>query len=227
MSSEQKLLNVLDFFQGRKYTLEEKVMCLQWWKTSPRLYRFLGQSLVLPTPRTLMTLQQSIPLRPGKNKIIYDAFKSRNASIQDKRKLVVALCFDEIALQPHLDLDIVIHNLVGVKDWGELYDTESKTVESPRTGKIADHAIMFSLRCLFDGKVLPLQYGFSNAQTKGPMLARLIKDIVKELEICGFTIVAIICDQGTSNVAAIDLLRKESDDQKKREGRHDFFKLKI
>lgn len=63
------------------------------------------------------------------------------------------------------------------------------------------------LRGLDSGWKMPISYNFCYKQTNRAQLTRCIKEHIKEIVNAGFHIVATVCDQGSSNVAAIkDLL---------------------
>lgn len=101
-------------------------------------------------------------------------------------------------LQPFLEylkkLDIVI----GFEDWGHR-----------RTRKIADHAITFYMRCLATGNKMPLGFGFCESSTKTYQLVRCIKEYLGHIIQSGLIPVATICDQSTTNIAAINALVNE------------------
>ncbi|XP_025162644.1 uncharacterized protein LOC105185088 [Harpegnathos saltator] len=103
--------------------------------------------------------------------------------------------WDEISLQPQLQYDTINDKIVGFEDWGH-----------KRTQRIADHALVFMLRGIRTGWKIPLSYNFCKSQTKSGQLIYCIKKIVKKVVQSGFTIIATVCDQATSNVSAINEL---------------------
>lgn len=74
------------------------------------------------------------------------------------------------------------------------------------------------LRGLKSGWKMPISFGYCESQTKTPQLLCCIKEIVKTITTCGFKIVATVCDQGSSNVAAINSLIQ---DTARRKWQHD------
>jgi len=50
---------------------------------------------------------------------------------------------------------------------------------------------------------MPISYNFCSKQTNTAQLIRCIKEHISEIQKAGFQIVATVCDQGSSNVAAI------------------------
>ncbi|KAF9410082.1 hypothetical protein HW555_010744 [Spodoptera exigua] len=56
----------------------------------------------------------------------------------------------------------------------------------------------------------PIGFTFSRSATKGPELAKQIKEFVREVKKAGLIVVAVICDQGSGNRNAIKCLLEES-----------------
>lgn len=55
-----------------------------------------------------------------------------------------------------------------------------------------------------------VSYTFASSATKGPELARQIKEVIGALQESGFIVVASVCDQGTNNRQALNLLLDET-----------------
>lgn len=55
-----------------------------------------------------------------------------------------------------------------------------------------------------------VSYTFASSATKGPELAKQIKKMTRNLQEAGFKVVATICDQGTNNRQALNLLLNET-----------------
>ncbi|KAL4716986.1 hypothetical protein ACJJTC_001847 [Scirpophaga incertulas] len=53
-------------------------------------------------------------------------------------------------------------------------------------------------------------YTFAASATKGPALAKQIKDVITEIQNSGLIVVATVCDQGTNNCNAIKILLNET-----------------
>lgn len=165
--------------------------------------------LGLPTIRTLGTFLSHLPFKPGPNSFIYDGLKTHFSKIDDPKKKIGVLVFDEMKHLPHLDVD-TDGSLTGLEDWGPIKNNITEAIESSRTCRFADHLIVFMLRMLYDGRKIVLQHGFCKAQTKKHELAHVVKDILKRLSECGVNIVAFACDRGSSNVAMITSMIAES-----------------
>ncbi|XP_024880059.1 uncharacterized protein LOC112459918 [Temnothorax curvispinosus] len=104
-----------------------------------------------------------------------------------------------MSIQPAVQYDPKNDKIIGLEDWG-----------TKRTRKIADHAIVFYIRCLASGKHMPIGYGYSHSATNSIQLARCIKKWLLALIKCGFKPVASVCDQGGTNIAAINLLIQQT-----------------
>lgn len=66
---------------------------------------------------------------------------------------------------------------------------------------------------------MPISFNFCNKQTNTAQLVRCIKEHVLKLKQAGFYIVASICDQGSSNSAAIKELKFATNKKRKSENR--------
>lgn len=185
--------------QGVKLSSEDKIMALSLYKESCNGYELLQQLFTLPSSRTLRRLLQKVPIHAGINNVIFSHLSHRETLMKDANDKVCILMWDEISLQPHLQYDIVKDKIIGFEDWGR-----------KRTQKIADHALVFMLRGIKTGWKLPLSYNFCKSTTKTPQLIRCIKEIIKEITQAGFIVVATVCDQGASNVAALKQLLQDT-----------------
>lgn len=155
--------------------------------------------MLCPSIVTLNSQLTNIPLQAGCTKIIYKYLGQITQNIHDERDKFVALIWDEISLQPHLAYDKPHDKIIGFEDWGHR-----------RTRKIADHAITFYLRCLKTGNKMPIGYGFCEGSTKTYQLVRYIKEWLFHIIGCGLIPVATVCDQSSTNVAAINVLMNDS-----------------
>ncbi|XP_025158155.1 uncharacterized protein LOC112589372 [Harpegnathos saltator] len=80
---------------------------------------------------------------------------------------------------------------------------------------MADHVLVFMLRGLYMGWKMPISYNFCCKQTNTAQLVRCIKERVSKINDLGFHIVATVCDQGSSNMAAIKELLLRTDMKRK------------
>lgn len=60
---------------GRRFSLEEKMLSLSLYKRSPKCYRLLSQMFTLPCKRTLNVILGSITISPGISPLMMDVLK--------------------------------------------------------------------------------------------------------------------------------------------------------
>jgi DNA transposase THAP9 len=183
---------------GRRFTQEEKIMALSMYKQGPRAYRWLSKIFILPSAITLSRLLASAELRPGINKKIFREIKKRVQKMSSDEKLCMVL-FDEIAISPNFYYNRRMDMINGFVSDG-----------IDRQKKIADHALVFMLRGVIKNYKQPISYTFCCGTTPKVVLKSLLKNIITELQNCGLHVLATVCDQGTTNVSAINDLIKET-----------------
>ncbi|CAH2088734.1 unnamed protein product [Euphydryas editha] len=106
------------------------------------------------------------------------------------------LMFDEMAITPHFDYNRKKDKI-----------TRFVNYEGNSIRKIADHVLVFMIRGIVKNSKQPIHYAFC---TPKEILACLIKNIIQELNRRGFIVLALVCDQGTSNTSAINYLIEET-----------------
>lgn len=67
---------------------------------------------------------------------------------------------------------------------------------------------------------MPISYSFCSKQTNTAQLMRCIKEHVRKINNTGFNIIATVCDQGSSNVAAIKELLQQTNIKRNLEKGH-------
>lgn len=55
----------------------------------------------------------------------------------------------------------------------------------------------------------PITCYFVKNSVKATYLKQIICDVIRELQTCGFNVVATVCDQGSTNVSAINKLQQD------------------
>jgi len=153
----------------------------------------------IPSIQTLQLALNKIPLSPGLNSLILRHLENIAPKMLMKDKVCI-LMWDEVSIQPKLTYDIRRDIIYGFEDWG-----------NNRTGKIVDHALVFMLRGLKSRWKMPISFNFCHKQTNTAQLIRCIKEHIKKINNAGFHIVATVCDQGSSNTAAIRELLLRTD----------------
>lgn len=182
----------------RRYSKQEKIFSLAFYKMGPRAYRWMRNIFVLPAPITLSRMISSANLKPGVNESIFSHLRKRGTKMSETDRLCVLL-FDEMALCPHFDYNKKKDLIRGFVDNGKEADN-----------KIADHALVFMLRGILKNYKQPLFYTFCSGSTSKVELKNQLKTVISEVQSAGFKVVATICDQGASNVSVIKELVHET-----------------
>lgn len=187
--------------QGRRFTLDEKILALSLYKPSPRAYRLLSKLCVMPSRRTLYNLLQKIDLKAGVNKIIFENLKNRVVKMPETHRYC-SLLFDEMAIGSGVYYDKRNDKLSGFVDNGRKTEKE-----------FCDHVLVFMVRGIVKKYKQPLAYYFCTGSTKTLELKKQISEIITKLQETGLKVVATVCDQGTSNIAAINSFIKETQEK--------------
>ncbi|CAH2007863.1 unnamed protein product [Acanthoscelides obtectus] len=143
--------------QGRRYSLEDKLMGLILHKQSGRGYPALSKIFALPSKKTIMQLLNRIPINPGVNDVIFNNLAEVVSGLDESSKYC-AVMFDEMSLDPHIHLNVATKEFEGF----ETNDDEQ------RSAVIADHALVFMVRGLVKNWKQPLAYTFCRSSTKIP-----------------------------------------------------------
>lgn len=79
-----------------------------------------------------------------------------------------------------------------------------------RKPELADHVNVWLIKGVSRQWKQPLCYTFSNGPTKSRSIKTMLTRIIQKCHEVGLTIVATVCDQGSPNQAAINLLLEET-----------------
>ncbi|XP_076232906.1 uncharacterized protein LOC143178257 [Calliopsis andreniformis] len=192
--------------KGRRYTTDEKILAIALLKQSSKSYRLLRMLCNLSSATTLKKMLRKIPIKTGISQAVMKHLRGQADTMSAQEKLCV-LMWDEISLMPHVDYDVNEDEIISFEDWG-----------TRRTSRFADHALVFMLRGLHSGWKMPISYNYCDSQTKAPQLIQCIKNVVKALKKTGIEVVATVCDEGSSNVAAINALQADTLRKKWKQG---------
>lgn len=187
------MLLYFNIFQGHRYEAKHKALALTLYKTMGKhAYTCLRNVFThLLCISTMQSMLQKIPLSPGINSFILRHLENMSQKMSNKDKVCI-LMWDEVFIHHNVTYNIRKDVIYGLEDWG-----------NNRTSKVADHALVFMLRGLNTGWKMPVSYNFCAKATNTAQLIRCIKEHVHAISKAGFHIVATVCDQGSSNVAAI------------------------
>ena len=183
----------------RRYSPDERLLCLSIYKRSAATYKYLSTFLPIPAPRRVRQVLTKIRLDCVVTKTMKDCLKETANRITDERDKACVLMWDEVSLKLHLQYCSQKDKVIGVEDWG-----------NNRSSNYADHALVFMLRGIKSGWKIPLTYNFCARQTTHLQLTLCIKEVVKAVTEAGFIIAASVCDQGSSNMKALKILQAET-----------------
>lgn len=200
--------------KGRRYLTQEKVMALSIYKKSPKCYTLLSKYFKLPSARCLKNLLSDVKIAPGINPVIFEKIKETVGGINEDDRLCT-LIFDEMSVSPHIQYNSSTDEFKGFSD--------SDTKEF----KIANHALVFMVKGIKKSFKQPVAYYFTQS-LKTVELKNIIKEVVRHVNRTGLKVLCTVCDQGTSNVSAINSLvadTKKKYLRKGKEWRHEFFDI--
>jgi len=189
--------------KGRRFTLDDKIFALSLFKQSGKAYRLLQKVFALPCKSSLMGLLQKIPFETGINKKIFQHLKKTVSKIKNPLDKYCTVIFDEISLSAGLQYVPHQDRVVGFEDLG---NNKSKPL-------FADKALTFMVRGIRKKFKQPVAFMFTNSSMKTPNLVVAIKEVVEAVQSSGLVVAALICDQASTNVAAINKLKMETKDK--------------
>ena len=109
-----------------------------------------------------------------------------NMNQQDRN---CSLVLDEMALKQHLDYDKSVDVVFGIKN-----------------KKPLNQALVFIIRGIATKWKQPIAYFFSNSTVSTVNLIKFIQEAISKVQDCGLLVRCIVCDQGSTNIAALKIL---------------------
>ncbi|XP_042150095.1 uncharacterized protein LOC120847938 isoform X4 [Ixodes scapularis] len=185
--------------RGKRFPLWLKKFALHLNFHGPQAYRFLSLHLTLPTQRSLRRWLSNVKMTPGIIPGVMSSIESQTRS-WNARDRVCTLIFDEIVLKKNLTYDPAHDIIHGFTDDG---------VE--RTSTIADRALVVVLSGISRRWVQPLAYTVGHTSTPSSVIRSLLISLIRELKTVDFTVKAVVCDQGASNVSLANQLGVSAD----------------
>ncbi|CAH2084792.1 unnamed protein product [Euphydryas editha] len=182
--------------KGKRWTKFNKTVAVAIYKKSPKAYRYLSQLLPMPSIRTLQTVLDNMKMNTGIDPMSMNHLKKKSESLSDKDKTCVIL-FDEIALKKRLIYNITTDKIDGYEDLGD----------GKRSEKIADHALVIMLQGVHKSMKQPIAHYFVKGTIATEKLAIIIKDVIRAITEAGYEVIATVCDQGPTNMGALNLLK--------------------
>lgn len=184
--------------RGRRFTMEEKLLSLSLYKQSMKSYRILSKLFTLPSRKTLSTLLSKIPITTGLDKTFLKVLSTNVQQLKERDRYCVIM-FDEVSLHAELHYDSSSGLITGFEDNG-----------ISRTQNFADHSLVFMVKSITKKYKQPISYSFCKSTTNKYDLMNQIRNVIKAVTSTGLKVIATISDQGTSNSAAINLLKNDT-----------------
>lgn len=201
--------------KGQRYSLDEKLLSVALFKTSGTAYRFLSKWFCLPSKKTLFRLLSKIEIKEDINSFLMDNIEKSATKLKERERYCMLL-FDEMSLMPNISYDKYEDSIVGIVD-----------------GKIVDHALVFMVRGVTRKWKQTVAYSFCKGSSKPQHLQMMIKSLVRGLrkagmffkilysfiiltltmyliQLLGLNIVAVVCDQSSTNRSAVEGLVAEA-----------------
>lgn len=189
--------------RGRRYTLDDKMFALSLYKGSAKAYRLMSRVFALPSRKTIMDLLRKIPLQPGINSEIIEHLKLTVSEIKNQLDKTCVLIFYEISLSAGVQYSEAEDKIIGVEDLG-------RNIRRP---KFADKALTFIVRGVKYKFKQPIAYYFVQSGIKTPDLVVALKEVICAVQSTGLNIVCTVCDQAPTNVAAINILMRDTEQE--------------
>ncbi|KFM73110.1 THAP domain-containing protein 9, partial [Stegodyphus mimosarum] len=177
---------------GRRWSLEDKNLCLQIYLSSPKSYDTLKAFFNLPSKPTLRKSISGIYLEPGFSSAVLQSLRLVVSKLKCHDKYCI-LSFDEMTLKRGLSYDKKNDRIVGFENYGSY----SKPTVIPQ---YATHALVFMVRGLCKKWKQVFGFFFASHTTSSDMLCSLVMEALSKLFDCGLTPVAIVCDGGANNM---------------------------
>ena len=192
LSSHIDLLNVKK--HGRRWSPEMKKIAMNLYFHGPKAYRFIALSLELPAVRSIKRWLSNIPMKHGIIPGVVNTIRNvtQNWARQDK---TCCLLIDEMSINQLLQYDIKHDIIIGFADDG-----------AERIPRVANVALVILLSGITKSWVQPVASVVARNATSPNVIHRLLCDIISQLQEADVRVKAIICDQGSNNVALSTIL---------------------
>lgn len=186
----------------KPFSKDEQNFALSLFYKSPSAYKFLrnNKKITLPGMPTIRRWIGNSKFRPGFNTGIFKQLKKKCESMR-KEELYCTMIFDEMKIKNFLEYSKFLDIVEGYEDLGQ----------KGRTNKLAGQAMVFMIRGLYTPWKMPICYFLPATSVSHNILSELLVEAIQRLFDCGLFIKAVICDQGTNNVAALKLLKVTKD----------------
>ncbi|XP_052747040.1 uncharacterized protein LOC112046793 [Bicyclus anynana] len=192
---QSQMTNSRRKLQGRRWTLNEKILALAIYKKSSACYKLLRRMMCLPNPGTLKCLLNRVYLPCGVNKKVMASLKEISQGEEKKDNLWVLL-FDEMSIRKNLIYNPKTDAIEGYQDHGS----------QGRNQQMASHALVFMLVGLRKRWKQPIAHFFSGDSVTADRLQAIIKEVLAECFSHNLVVVATVCDMDGVNMRALNAL---------------------
>lgn len=194
--------------RGRRFSIDDKIFALSLYKSGAKTYRLLSKTFALPSRKTLMDLLQKLRLEPGVNNQIIKHLKNTVSNFKNKLDTHCVLLFDGVSLAAGIQYCEVNDKIIGFEDLGN----------DNRKLKFADKALTFMVRGIKRKFKQSVSFYFTQSGMKTADLVVALKETIRAVQLTGLKIVATVCDQAPTNIAALNILIKETIENYTRRG---------
>jgi hypothetical protein len=174
--------------KGMRWPTDVKTFALQLQYKSAASYRFLSNTLELPSSDTLLKFVNSSVgrIQPGFSATMFRVvgLRVKDMKLHDRQ---CSLVFDELSLKCELAYDKFLDRVTGYTD----------------NGLLATHALVFMVRGLRLKWKQAIAYFFTHSTVQTSTLSELVKTCIDKLKQVGLYVRCVVCDQGSTNVAAL------------------------
>jgi hypothetical protein len=176
--------------KGKRWAVCDKVLALRILFRSPQTFNLLRTIFCLPSQTCLMLFLSRVfaDLQEGFSSRLFSMLKLR-AEAMNPFDRNVSLVMDEMSLKQHLE-----------------YDRNSDIVYGMNNGKLLNQALVIMVRGLANKWKQPIAYFYNNSTVSTVNLAFLLRETISKVQETGLHIRCIVCDQGSTNIAALRLL---------------------
>lgn len=169
--------------RGKRYSKAFKEECITLMHKSASCYKMLQKTLMLPSKQTLKRQMHSVSFHEGIMPDIMRLIKNKMNMLKNEDKMAV-LSFDEMTIKKRVVYSSQEDSFLGYVS----YDRK----------QLASNALVFNLKGLKSGWKQVVAYYFTG-QGKAEVIGVCLKEVLRALEASEVNVIAVVCDQGSSN----------------------------
>ncbi|XP_065653052.1 uncharacterized protein LOC136080364 [Hydra vulgaris] len=176
--------------KGKRWAVCDKVLALRILFHSPQTLNVLRTIFCVPSQTCLLLFLSCIfsDLQEGFSTRLFSLLKLR-ADAMNPHDRNFSLVMNKMSLKQHLE-----------------YDRNSDRVYGMKNGKPLNQALVIMVRGLANKWKQPIAYFYNNSTVSTADLAFLLSETISKVQETGLHIRCVVCDQGSTNIAALCLL---------------------